>query len=126
MLNSSERATRWTSTIAPTVVWGLKVVEDSWGSSIPKDGQAEYGSRMIDHHANVAEHGPRDEDVVEHVGEDTIANLEMASSYTAIGPTVRTVTGLALTAMLKVGGTLVPPSYQSNTIVLGPQNPSDA
>ena len=32
---------------------------------------------MIDHHADVAEDGPQDEDVVEHVGEDTIADLEM-------------------------------------------------
>ena len=32
---------------------------------------------MIAHYPNVAEDGPRDEDVVEYVGEDTIADLEM-------------------------------------------------
>ena len=36
----------------------IKIIEDNSGSHNPKDGQAEYGSRVIDHHADVAEDGP--------------------------------------------------------------------
>ena len=53
----------------------IKNIEDNSGSRNPKDSQGEYGSQGIDHHANVAENGPRDEDVVEHVGKDTIVDL---------------------------------------------------
>ena len=52
-------------------------LENNLRSDGAKDGQAEDGSREIDHHANLAENGPEDEDGVEHGGEDAITDPEM-------------------------------------------------
>ena len=55
----------------------IKNIEDNSGSHNAKDGQAEDRSREMDHHANMAEDGPRDEDEVGHGGEDAIPDPEM-------------------------------------------------
>ena len=52
-------------------------IEDNLRSDGAKDGQFEDGSREIDHHANLAENWPEDEDGVEHGGEDAITDPEM-------------------------------------------------
>ena len=55
----------------------IKNMENNSGSHNTKDGQAEYDAQVIDPDGNGAEDRPRDKDVVEHVKEDTIAELEM-------------------------------------------------
>lgn len=92
----------------------IKMIEDDSGSHNTKDGQAEYGSRVIGHHATVAEDGPQDEHVVENVGDDTIGDFQMdcLEPYSD-GPYYRDAHNAGVDSDARVSVTLMLPMYQS-------------
>ena len=92
----------------------MEMIEDNSGSRNTKDGQAEYDSRVTGHYATLAEDEPQDEHVVENVGEDAIADLQM--DYTELysdSPNCRDGHKAGVDSDAQVSVTLMPPVYES-------------